>query len=239
MRKIEYFLLFLLVCTASLGVTPGTDQDEYEKSIDAVVRNKQFYKTGRFEISASAGMMPYDSLVSHYMAGGHVVWHLSDHYAWEIIDAEMTFPSITGFTTNLVKDKKISNLQTPKLKILASTNFVVSPLYGKLRLFGHSVIHMDLYLLAGLGFANTEIVRVGITPAAAAAGMEPTQAIIRTSWDPMIDFGIGFKIFLNRAIGVVIDLRDYIVYTELYGSKTLQSNFSVYLGISFFLPTFG
>ena len=81
--------------------------------------------------------------------------------------------------------------------------------------------------------ANTEVLKLvdNDTP-------EPTQSTVRAAWDPMFHFGLGIKIFLNRAMGIVIDLRDYVVNSREYGTPALKSNFSVFGGLSFYLPTF-
>lgn len=210
------------------------DQQDYESSIQSIVRNKHFYKPGRFEAGVFAGLMPYDSLISHYMAGGRLTWHLSDHYGWEVADLMAVFPSVTRYTKDLVKDKSISNLQTLQLRFLASSNFLLSPFYGKIRFFGRQLLYLDLYLVGGLGVAKSEALKVSTT----AQGVEPTDSLVRQSWDPLVTLGFGFKIFLNDATAVLFDLRDYLVITKLYGNSTTKSNFSVFGGLSLFLPVF-
>lgn len=241
MQKLNLAVCFGLLafhCAASavLGITGPSDnsQDEYERSISSVVRNKLFYKSGKIELGFNGGIMPYDSLVNHYLAGGRLTWHFSDHYGWEVIDAMLTFPTTTSFTTNLVSSKGISNLQTTRLNMLFSSNFLLSPIYGKMRFFGSSVLHYDLYVVAGLGAANNDTLKVS-TPGTA---QPATELVLRSGFNPMFDFGLGFKIFINRAMGLVFDMRDYVVYAPVYGTYQLKSNFSVALGLSFFLPTF-
>ena len=212
----------------------GADQDNYERSIESVVRHKHFYKTGRLEFGPTAGAMPYDSLVNHYMLGGRLHWHLADHYGWEVIDYQYIFPSVTSYSTNLVSSKGLSNLQTVKIKQLVSSNFLLSPIHGKIRFFGSTVLHFDVYTLLGLGLASTDTLRLSSSGTGAAA----SQSILLSHWDPLLDFGLGFKVLMNDAMGLVFDLRDYMVYSTTYGHKTLKSNFSVFVGLSFFIPTF-
>jgi len=235
-HTLRSFLILLLLSRAAFALEgkPGSSQEEYERSIESVVRNKAFYKAGIFEVSGTAGVMPYDSLINHYMLGGRLAWHLSDHFGWEIIDAQITFPTVTGFTNDLVSAKGISNLQTQRLRGMFATNLIISPVYGKIRLLGRGVLHLDVYLVVGGGLAKNETLRVSTS----AIGGAPTETDMRSGMDPMFDFGLGFKFFLTKSFGLVFDLRDYVVYSELYGSKTLKSNFSVFGGISFYLPNF-
>jgi len=224
----------LTFSSTTLAATSTTGQIDYERSIEAVVRNKYFYKSGKLEVAGVGGVMPYDSLVNHYMAGGKLTWHLSDHYGWEIIDAQFTFPSLTGYVQELAKAKGIANLQFAKLKMMITSNFLFSPIYGKIRFFGSQILYYDIYATIGAGMARTETVRLN----SSGAGTAATESSVRTGFDPAFDFGIGFKIFVNDAVGIVIDFRDYITHTDVYGKKSLKSNFSVLAGVSMFLPTF-
>ena len=237
--KIKLLTLFVSfaalsqVADASLQ-PPKPAQGEYERSIDSVVRNKGFYKSGRIEVGPSIAVMPYDSIVNHYLIGGRATWHLSDHYGWEILDLQVAFPTVTGYTTDLVKSKGISNLQTTQLKLLVGSNFLVSPLYGKIRFFGSTVLYFDIYAILGLGLAKTDTLKFS----SPATNSPATQSTLSSQFDPMFHFGFGFKIFINSALGLVIDMRDYVTYSTTYGKKSLSSNFAVAAGLTFFLPTF-
>ncbi|MBI4405513.1 MAG: outer membrane beta-barrel domain-containing protein [Deltaproteobacteria bacterium] len=233
--RIFFFCLVFVAFVPCFANDIPPDQDEYERSIDAVLRHKHFYKKGHLEFTPVVGVMPYDSLINHYMLGGRAAWHFTDHFSWEILDAQITFPSTTSYFTGLVKDKGLSDVQTPQLKMLLGTNFLVSPFYGKVRIVGRSVLHFDIYLLAGLGMAKAEQLRLS----ASGVGGDVSESILRSNFDPMATVGFGIKLFLNNVLGLVVDMRDYIVYTPIYGNKQIKSNFSVFGGLSIFLPSFG
>lgn len=209
-------------------------QGEFEREIDAVVRNKYFYKKGHIELGLTAGIMPYDSLVAHYMGGGRASWHLHDHIGWEIIDAQLAFPSTQSFATNLVTERGISNLQTSRLKQIYTTNLLLSPFYGKIRFFGSQVLYFDIYIILGGGVANTETVKFS----AASTGAAVSETVSRSGMEMAVDWGGGFKIFMSDYVGLLIDLRDYMVMAEVYGKKSMKSNFSVFGGLCFNLPGF-
>lgn len=229
-------LLLLLGATSLFAAeeAPKNAQDEYEKSIEAIVRQKHFFKAGRFELGGTGGVMPYDSLINHYMLGGRLTWHFADHYGWEMVDVQLGIAQVTNFTTGLVQDKGISNLQTVKLKNMVGTNFLLSPVYGKIRFFGRQVLYFDIYVAAGGGLANTDVLLFS-SPGIGQAGVE---SVVKSGWDPMFNFGFGIKVFLNDAMGLSIDMRDYVVASQVYGKTSLKSNFSVMAGLSFFLPIF-
>ena len=231
-----FFLIAILASFEAYGVLeqPSNAQSERERELEAVVRNKTFFKTGHFELTATGGTMPYDSAVSHTIFGGRLTWHFSDHFSWEIVDAQIGSASIPSFTTDLVSQKGLSNVQVVALKTLASTGIVMSPLYGKIRLFGATVMYFDIYAVLGFGMANTNTLKFETPNTNGAVAV----SIAKAGWDPLINAGIGMRIFLTSFMGLVVDFRDYMTYSETYGNKTLKNNFSVGAGLSFYLPTF-
>jgi len=225
-------LLSATVVRADEGIS--NSQTDNERSNQTVVRNKLFYKPGKFELSPVLGVIPFDSTVNHYLAGARLQWHLSDHFAWEILDVTLALPSMTDYAKDLVSEKGLSNLQANKLKLILGTNVVYSPMYGKFRFIGNSIVHFDIYAVGGFGFTNTEVVKLSTT----AKGVAATESILKATWDPTINFGFGFKFFVTNVAGLLIDFRDYFTYSEAYGKKRLASHFGVNLGLSIFVPPF-
>jgi|694.fasta_scaffold81158_3 outer membrane beta-barrel protein len=208
------------------------NQREFEKASSSVVRNKIYYKPGKFELAATAGLMPYDDVNDHYFVGGKLTWHLGDHWGWEILDAQKAFSSVTSWTNNLIATNSSAKLQTAQLRYLGTSNIIFSPLYGKIRVFGSSLVYFDTYLVAGAGLAGTETLQISNS------GGSAVTSSLRTGLDPVVDFGLGFKFFLNQSMGLVLDLRDYLVFSETYGKKSPKSNYSVFVGVNFFIPSF-
>lgn len=235
MKKLILSLMVLLsFIPANAAQTAKAAQGEYEREIGAIVRNKYFYKTGRIELGLTGGIMPYDSLVEHYIFGGRASWHLHDHFGWEIIDAQIAIPKTTSFATGLVSARGLSNLQTSRLKQSYTTNILLSPFYGKIRFFGSQVLYFDIYFVLGGGLANTETMKYSTTATDGAV----TESQIRSGMEMALDWGGGFKIFMNDYLGILIDIRDYMVNTEVYGKKAFKSNFSVFGGICLNMPGF-
>jgi hypothetical protein len=129
-KNLSKFLIvsvsIVLYSTLSIGIS-SSDQLELERDSKSVVRNKLYYKPGKFELAATGGILPYDDINSQYFIGGKASWHLSDNWGWEILDVHKTFSSVTGWATDLVNNKGLTNLQTSRLKYLATSNLIFSP----------------------------------------------------------------------------------------------------------------
>lgn len=205
-------------------------QKDIESSIAASVRNKMFYKSNTLEVGVYGGLMPYDLLVDHFNIGGRATWHFADHFGWEVVDFQQMTSRTTSFTNDLVGDatKNIQRLDVLKVKNVVATSLLVSPIYGKMRFFGGSVVYFDIYATIGFGASNVETLSLSKTV--------PDGTTVNTSWDPTLVVGFGFKIFLNSAMGLVVDLRDYVVNSQSYDKRSLKSNYTVMGGLLFFLP---
>jgi outer membrane beta-barrel protein len=95
-------------------------------------------------------------------------------------------------------------------QMAAALNFSYVPLYGKFSMFSRYIFHWDLYLTAGVG-----VMRSRPIPA-----IDPE---IRTfDWNTAIlfDAGLGVRIFFSRAVGLTLELRNF-VYPELLENTTV------------------
>jgi outer membrane beta-barrel protein len=231
-RKATLLGLFLTFSAlASLPDEIDPWQTTFERTNKAVVRNKIHYKAGKLELGLDAGYFPYNQVVSHYLFGGRLTWHLTDHYGWEVINAGYLLNSVTSFPTSVTIRQKIADLQTVNLKSVITTNFVLSPIYGKLHVSGSSVVYFDMYLVAGVGASGTETQKFSWDSSSNTA----PSSVVTTAWNPAFDLGVGFKLFFGQRLGLTIDLRNYVVYAQAYGKKSLGSNFLTAAGLCLFL----
>ncbi len=238
-RRVAIVAIFFaeLVCANLRADAPevGGAQNTHEKEIQSVVRNKRYYKSGKIELGLSGGMLPYDSLFDQYVLGGKLTWHIGDHYAWEVLDFQLPFGAATNFIKSNVSDasKNIADLQALKLKTVLGSSFVASPFYGKIHLWGATVVYLDIYVALGLGLVNTETLKYSHS-----AGTY-TSSQVATGWDPSLNYGAGFKFFINNSFTLFFDMRNYMSHSQMYGKRGLSSNFTATVGLSLFLPSFG
>ena len=224
-------LIFLGLVAVPLlaGLDPEvTAQKEFEQTIDAVVRQKNYYKAGHLELDLVAGGMPYDALVDHLMYGPRVAWHISDHWGWEIIDAQFDRSKVSGYArNNIVFEKGLSNLQVLQIGQYFGTGLLASPLYGKVHFFGRQVLYFDIYLVAGLGASYAQTIK-----------LSNKDETLSSNYYPMASVGFGLKIFASSAVGLVVDFRDYIIQAPLYDTTRIHHNLAVLAGLNIYFPGF-
>jgi outer membrane beta-barrel protein len=98
-------------------------------------------------------------------------------------------------------------------QLAASLNFSYVPLYGKFSMFSRFIFHWDMYLTAGVGIMRTRPI-----PA-----VDPEVRTFDWGTRLLFNAGLGFRVFINRAVGVTAELRNYI-YPELL--ENTRTNFA-------------
>jgi len=87
----------------------------------------------------------------------------------------------------------------------ASLNFSYVPVYGKFLMFNQYIFHWDIYIIAGIGLMRTRPI----------PDIDPE---VRTfDWGNRIMFnaGVGVRVFANRWLGIVGEVRNYIYPEQL------------------------
>ena len=174
------------------------------------VVDRLFVKQARHELSLTGGYYVSDLFSSTYAVGGSYTYHMTENTAVELN------ASITHADAELVRALE-GERDTVVDDDFAQVRFLESlllwtPVYGKLRL-GGSVSRFDIHLDAGVGVVDSQTSR-------GAAGVG----------------GIGFKLFIGRALAVRIDARDHIFRQELLDERFLVNDLSLTVGLSLFLP---
>ncbi len=138
-------------------------------------------------------------------------------------------------------------------QLSADLNFTYVPMYGKFSGFGDFIFHYDAYIDGGLGVIRTKPEAV----------IDPDNR--KFDWNTLVNFdvGIGLRIFFNRWVAAVVEVRDLMFFdrieaTTLAPSSTLPASnpqsqlnpatwydsnthftndVQMQVGLSFFLPT--
>jgi len=98
-------------------------------------------------------------------------------------------------------------------QMAAALNFSYVPVYGKFLMFNRFIFHWDIYLMAGVGFMRTRPIPV----------IDPEVRTFGYDWRIMFNAGVGVRVFINRWLGIVGEIRNY-VYLEQLEALDIQPN---------------
>ena len=98
-------------------------------------------------------------------------------------------------------------------QMAGALNFSYVPVYGKFLMFNRFIFHWDIYLTAGVGFMRTRPIAV----------VDPEVRQFNYDWRIMFDAGVGVRVFINRWLGIVGEIRNY-VYLEQLENLSIATN---------------
>lgn len=173
------------------------------------VQRRDFLKRRRFEVAALGGFYASDLLSSTYTAGGSLAFFPAEDFGVEVmvhwlpVRFRLEEP-FTGFD-------RARRFQ-PGSAFAGLAGLLFSPFHTKLKLNESTIVHGDLFLVAGGGRTFHDSVQ-GFTAQA----------------------GIGLRIYLNNRFALRMDLRDFIVPQEVLGEGRVTHNLGVLVGLGLWL----
>lgn len=208
-------LLFPASSVRAAETETGTCVDEAVKAdLDAkrrrrFVKSRLFQKTNRHELSVRGGYYVSDIFDGAEAIGGAYAYHLTEDFAVEASGIYTRVAAAGG--PELERNFEVLG-DKRRTSILFATNLVFAPIYAKFQ-SGSSVVRFDMLLTAGAGVVDSEL-------SSGVAG----------------NAGIGFMMYLGRALALRFDFRDYVYRQQLLATKVWVGDLVATLGVSMFLP---
>ncbi|MFN3198085.1 MAG: outer membrane beta-barrel domain-containing protein [Bradymonadia bacterium] len=176
-----------------------------------VIQHRPFLRRERVEMAPFMGTNVNDALVSHFVAGASLNYHISEDLSLGL-NGGYSLGSETDLFDKVIEDYELF-AEVSELVWFAGLHFQYAPIYGKFTLFDTWIVPWDTYVLLGLGYLETQL-----------------------GGKPMLTAGVGQRYFMNRYFTVNIELRN-LTYNEDYPSSSeLYNNLLFTAGVSFFLP---
>jgi outer membrane beta-barrel protein len=185
------------------------------------VQRKGFLKRGRFEVAPILALSVNDAFFQKTGGGLRLAYSVQDSFAVAVRGAYFT-----PFRTDNVREGKQafqSQLLTSQLYGQAMLDGVWSPVYGKAAFLGDSIVHFDLFLLAGFG----------------AAWSATSDAPRSEGPHPAAEIGGGVRFYPKEWLAFEVGLAATFYPDQPIVSvpATLQRVFVANVGVSFFFPT--
>lgn len=193
MKRIAPLLAAALLFTS----VARAEEDEIDMGRIVAVEPRPYRLVHEFR--AMAGVIPVDSFQTAITIGGSYALHLSDVWAWEAISFQYALNVDTGVEEMLVARWSIAPaVERAELRYLLGTNFLLTPLYGKLAVLDEQIIHADLHFSAGGGLARYS-----------------------DAFRPQLSVGPGIRVFLGPVLSIRLDVLAQVVPNAPGGTDVL------------------
>jgi outer membrane beta-barrel protein len=231
-------------CQAAKEINLGVEAKKTVKAEVYAVQQQYVIKAQRLELQPYFAISMNDQFVGHDGPGLALNYYITQVLAVGLNG--VWFGSLNTDSDFNFENRRAARIAVPlnDYQLAADLNFTYVPMYGKFAGFGDFIFHYDTYIDGGVGIIRTKPIPV----------IDPDNRFF--NWNTLVNFdvGIGLRIFFNRWLAAVLEVRD-IMYFEKLEAITVsatnptdpatwydkQSHFTndvqVQIGLSLFLPT--
>jgi outer membrane beta-barrel protein len=174
------------------------------------VQKRDFIKRHRAELSAVGGWYASDALSSTYSYGGALAFYPSEDFGVELLVTRSPVQfrleePFSGFTAE--------HHFTPGQAFQGIFSLLWSPIHAKFKFTEDTIVHGDVFALAG-------------------AGRTFHESVMGLTWEA----GVGLKLYLSRYVTFRLDVRDFLLPQEVLGRGRVTNNVTALGGLSFWSP---
>jgi outer membrane beta-barrel protein len=173
------------------------------------VQRRDFLKRHRFEIAAVGGFYASDVLSSTYDYGGALAFYPSEDFGVELLvtRSPIRFRLEEPFTAF-----DLEHHFQPSIAWQGIFSLLWSPIHAKFKFTDATIIHGDIFAVAG-------------------AGRTFHESVLGLTWEA----GVGLKLYFSRFVSFRLDLRDFLLPQEVLGIGRTTNNVTILGGFSLWL----
>ena len=183
--------------------------DEQQPNIRSIQEKK--YRLGH-EFQLGLGALPLDAYYVGFTPTGSYTYHVTERFAWEVLQASYSFNIETSLKDDLYKNYGLGPVPgyDKRLQLILSSDLIYKPLVGKFALFNSYLMQSEGFFVMGLG-----------------------PILKAKKFYPSVNGGLGLRLWINETMSWRIDIRDYVIYSEWFKiENTLSFLFSVTFNFS-------
>jgi outer membrane beta-barrel protein len=173
------------------------------------VQRRDFLKRHRFEIGALGGWYASDALSSTYSYGGAVAFYPSEDFGFEVLVTRTPIHFRLEEPFNAFDSERHF---TPSVAYQAIGSLLWSPIHAKFKFTESTIIHGDIFALAG-------------------AGRTFHESVLGLTWEA----GFGLKLYFSRFVSFRLEIRDFLIPQEVLGRGRSTNNITILGGFSLWL----
>jgi outer membrane beta-barrel protein len=237
-------------CTATKEINLGVEAKKTVRAEVYAVQQQYVIKAQRFEIQPYFAVTLNDQFVSHDAPGLSL-----NYYITQVLAVGVNgnwYGSLNQDSDFNFQNRRAARIAVPlnDYQLSGDLNFTYVPMYGKFAGFGDFIFHYDAYIDGGVGVIRTKPIPV----------IDPDNRSF--DWNTLVNFdvGIGLRIFFNRWLAAVLEVRDIMYFDKIENTNvavgaigTAQSpanpatwydpsthftnDVQLQIGLSLFLPT--
>ena len=173
------------------------------------VQRRDFLKKHRFELGAVGGYYASDALSSTYTTGGAVAYYPSEDFGLEVL--------VTRTPIHFKLEEPFSTFDAeehfkPGVAWQGVLSLLWSPIHAKFKFTEATIVHGDIFALAG-------------------AGRTFHESVLGLTWEA----GFGLKLYLSRFVAFRLEVRDFLNPQEVLGRGRSTNNLTILGGLSLWL----
>ncbi|HEX4404208.1 MAG TPA: outer membrane beta-barrel domain-containing protein [Polyangia bacterium] len=173
------------------------------------VQRRDFLKKHRFELSGVGGFYASDALSSTYSYGGALAFFPSEDFGLEVLVTRS--PIQFRLEDSYDSFSKETHFQ-PSIAWQGIFSMMWSPIHAKFKFTEQTIIHGDLFAVAG-------------------AGRTFDDSVLGLTWEA----GVGLKLYLAKYVSFRLDVRDFLLPQEVLGRDRITNNVTVLGGLGFWV----
>jgi outer membrane beta-barrel protein len=173
------------------------------------VQRRDFLKKHRFELAAVGGYYSSDALSSTYTYGGALAYYPSEDFGLELL---VTYTPIKFRLEEPFSAFDQEQHFTPSSALQGIGSLLWSPIHAKFKFTDATIIHGDVFAMAG-------------------AGRTFHESVLGLTWEA----GLGLKLYFSRFVTFRLEIRDFLIPQEVLGRGRSTNNLAVLGGFSLWL----
>ena len=173
------------------------------------VQRRDFLKRHKFEVAGLGGFYASDALSSTYSYGGAVAFYPSEDFGLEVLVTR----SLVRFRLEEPFNAFDNQLRfQPGVAWQGILSLLWSPIHAKFKFTESTIIHGDIFAVAG-------------------AGRTFHDSVLGMTWEA----GAGLKLYFSRFVSFRLDVRDFLLPQEVLGRGRTTNNITILAGFSLWL----
>src|SRR5580704_11587406 len=192
-------------CQAAKEINLGVEAKKAVRAEVYAVQQQYVIKAQRFEIQPYFAVTLNDQFVSHDAPGLALNYYITQVLAVGVNGA--WYGSLNNDSDFNFQNRRAARIAVPlnDYQLSGDLNFTYVPMYGKFAGFGDFIFHYDAYIDGGVGIIRTEPIPV----------IDPDNRTF--NWNTLVNFdvGIGLRIFFNRWLAAVLEIRDIMYFEKI------------------------